>query len=333
MTKENSLSVRQEYMDIFRGFGIILMVMGHVNFGSRFDFFIHAFHMPMFFVISGFFFPSAMDVTLSNFVRKKARTLLFPYIVFGLCHYLINLLLYPEKGIDPLMHLLFVNTTNMPIAGALWFLTALFLTECFYFLINRYISNEVIKHIIIIGIAVLGNCINEILTFTLPYAMGTAMVGVGLFHIGFLMRKCEHSRFMNHILNMPILEWLVCAVVTVLLIFHGGYVNMRLNTYEPILPFWINAILAVIIGINCSKYVYRFMCHTYLCQCLCSIGRNSIIYLCLNELSILIVVQYFPHLFKSWLPAQIYTFCLSLIILQLCRLLFTKTKLKVFLGR
>ena len=47
---------RLDYIDIFKGFGIILMIMGHIGFGSLFAFFIHAFHMPIFFFISGFFF-------------------------------------------------------------------------------------------------------------------------------------------------------------------------------------------------------------------------------------------------------------------------------------
>ena len=41
-----------DYIDIYRAFGIILMVMGHIGFGGKFDKFIHAFHMPMFFFIS-----------------------------------------------------------------------------------------------------------------------------------------------------------------------------------------------------------------------------------------------------------------------------------------
>lgn len=51
----NSYAERLDYIDIFRALGIILMVMGHIGFGSKFDKFIHAFHMPMFFWISGFF--------------------------------------------------------------------------------------------------------------------------------------------------------------------------------------------------------------------------------------------------------------------------------------
>lgn len=48
------LTDRVDYIDIFRGIGILLMVMGHTNsFGGYFNKFIHAFHVPMFFVIAG----------------------------------------------------------------------------------------------------------------------------------------------------------------------------------------------------------------------------------------------------------------------------------------
>lgn len=47
---------RIDSIDIFRGIGIIIMVMGHIGFGSIFDHLIHAFHMPMFYFISGMFF-------------------------------------------------------------------------------------------------------------------------------------------------------------------------------------------------------------------------------------------------------------------------------------
>lgn len=36
---------RLDYVDAFRGLGIIAMVMGHIGFGEIFDHFIHAFHM------------------------------------------------------------------------------------------------------------------------------------------------------------------------------------------------------------------------------------------------------------------------------------------------
>ena len=62
---------RVEYIDIFRAIGIILMIMGHVGFGDRFDYFIHAFHMPMFFIISGLFYKN--NIETKQFIKKKSR--------------------------------------------------------------------------------------------------------------------------------------------------------------------------------------------------------------------------------------------------------------------
>ncbi|TKM37626.1 hypothetical protein DVW63_06725 [Enterococcus faecium] len=45
---------RLDYIDVFRSFGIILMLMDHNGFGGEFDHFIPAFHMPMFFFVSVF---------------------------------------------------------------------------------------------------------------------------------------------------------------------------------------------------------------------------------------------------------------------------------------
>lgn len=77
---------RIEYIDVFRAFGIILMIMGHIWFGVWFDKFIHAFHMPMFFIISGYF--CKCDEVEEKFkfwlkyVIKEAKALLVPYWVF-----------------------------------------------------------------------------------------------------------------------------------------------------------------------------------------------------------------------------------------------------------
>lgn len=61
---------RIEYVDIYRGIGIILMIMGHIGFGGKFDIWIHAFHMPMFFFISGFLHKEKM-MDMKTFLKKK----------------------------------------------------------------------------------------------------------------------------------------------------------------------------------------------------------------------------------------------------------------------
>ena len=42
--------------DFFKGIGIVCMIMAHIGFGDTFNHYVHAFHMPMFFFASGYFF-------------------------------------------------------------------------------------------------------------------------------------------------------------------------------------------------------------------------------------------------------------------------------------
>lgn len=82
---------RLEYIDIFKGMGILLMIMGHVGFGSRFDHFIHGFHMQIFFFISGFLSKSksAKEFSIFTFIKKRAYRLLLPYCIWGGISYVI----------------------------------------------------------------------------------------------------------------------------------------------------------------------------------------------------------------------------------------------------
>ena len=50
------MSKRVDYVDIFRGIGIILMILGHMSFATtQFDHYIHAFHMPLFYFLQKYF--------------------------------------------------------------------------------------------------------------------------------------------------------------------------------------------------------------------------------------------------------------------------------------
>ena len=84
----NIANNRIEYLDIARCIGIILMIMGHVGFSKRFDHFIHAFNMPMFFIISGYLFTlkHQEELFFKEYLIKKFKSLIIPYISFGIFH-------------------------------------------------------------------------------------------------------------------------------------------------------------------------------------------------------------------------------------------------------
>lgn len=80
ITEENSMR-RIRFLDVYRGIGIILMIMGHIGFGDKFDYWLHSFHMPLWFIISGYFFKD--NYSFKSILQKKVRQLIIPYEVFG----------------------------------------------------------------------------------------------------------------------------------------------------------------------------------------------------------------------------------------------------------
>lgn len=78
---------RLEFIDALKGFTIFLVIWGHtiMQLGGYPNFtysIIYSFHMPLFFIISGFFFNSSLKLTLKDFLLKKSFQLLYPWFLW-----------------------------------------------------------------------------------------------------------------------------------------------------------------------------------------------------------------------------------------------------------
>ena len=72
---------RYEEIDLLKGIGIILMIIEHIGFGETFDFYIHSFHMPMFYFIFVYLFKPIIISFKEYFVKKK-KVLIIHYSFF-----------------------------------------------------------------------------------------------------------------------------------------------------------------------------------------------------------------------------------------------------------
>ena len=326
---------RVEHIDLFRGIGVLLMILGHLGLGKAFDHYIHGFHMPMFFFVSGYFFKPAGN-TLS-FLRKKARALLLPYAVFGAGHYLVNIAMGGDAA-APLKHLLFVNTIGLPITGAIWFLTALFFTELAYHLLDKFLSGRKSLHLAIVVVALAGNLLPKVLPFRLPWAMDAGFVGVGLYHLGRLF-KTGLDRESAPAMRIHGAGAIACIAVLAgsgILIFLNGYVNMRAGNYGILPLFWINALLSTLAGMNlCRRYFEaRGADHSSLMRLLLRLGRNSIVFLCTNEFFLYGWEKLLRRL--ADLPAaaeKIIVFFAAMVCMFIAERILTGTRLRVLIGR
>lgn len=199
------------------------------------------------------------------------------YLIFIFMHYILYCIINKGLEIQSLKHLLFVNTDGLPIAGALWFLTALFFADMFYYFISRL--KKIYKVLLVIFISVFGNIATLILPFRLPFALDVACVGVGLMYIGGLIKSYRQNKYVDKILNINIFWGIVIAMISAILIKANSYVNMTKGEYEIIPLFWINAVLSSFVIFVVSKYIDKY-CFKWLKQYVVGIGKDSITYLC-----------------------------------------------------
>lgn len=128
---------RIEWLDSLRGAAMFCVIIGHVHsMSSEMILWVYAFHMPLFFIISGVVFRYEKYRTLVECVRDQARRLLVPYVTM----YLFNIpLWYLNKkvlgdsaatALDLLNGFLYSNQNLGTLTnGALWFLPCLFLVS------------------------------------------------------------------------------------------------------------------------------------------------------------------------------------------------------------
>ena len=331
---DNSNS-RLSFVDLFRACGIILMVMGHIYFGMRFDHYIHAFHMPMFFFCSGFFYkPCNSKADAINRIGRKAKTLLLPYCSFALLHFVI-ISLAEKRFCREAVYLFFWNTeqAGFPISGALWFLTALFLTETFYILLDRLLNSGSLLTAASLGLAVLATFMASYVPLRLPLGMNAAFVGLGFFHLARLLRQ-SHAPFFISLLHLNLTISICMFIVSAVLVFLNGPVNMRTGSYAMIPLFWLNAFLAILSLWNLCRFGDSLLsriprCYKYILR----IGKDSIVYLGLNQLVIRAITPLITAFQLPFLLQQIVILILTLVVLELVRNLITGTKLSVLIGK
>lgn len=198
---------RMHYLDLLKGIGIILVVLGHNSFHDYATQAIYLFHMPLFFVMSGFL--DKLDgVSFGDYFRKKMKRLMYPYITFGVLIILYNTLFdalsgnrSPVKLMKRIAALAYGNLiweNNSEYIGTLWFLAGLFCSGMIAYAIYRASGKSRIKLFIFgavsmlagAGMAVIKNKYPERLpAVRLPWCLDVALIGGLFFLAGYYWRR------------------------------------------------------------------------------------------------------------------------------------------------
>lgn len=285
---------REAEWDVFKGILMICVVIGHLDFGDNVRQYIYAFHMPLFFLISGFFYHPSTKNLRDGGVKNRAKSLLEPYIFMVMINYIFWIVLYRAENIfSPIIHIFWANTVDgIPIAGALWFLTSLFFVYLIVSILDR-IDSDKWKIFVIISFAIIGSLL-KFLPFRLPLGLDCAIEGTVFFEMGYFLQSGKILSCFLNLGNKKIAVLSSIALgISLPLIFLNGTVNFR-DLEFAILPLtYVNALLSLIVYLGLSKIIST-SCNKWgkvVQYELQFIGRNTLVFLGFHQLARWFVVR------------------------------------------
>ena len=177
-----NMKERNYIFDAIKALAIWLVVLGHcVQYLSGVDFrndglyqFIYSFHMPLFFMVSGFFCSSSMKLTLWEFLRKKSIALLFPCFVWGILDSCLHFHSWEILVVDILL------PTHWPF----WFFKTLFIVQLVAYISQRIALWLCDKEQWSLALAIL----MSMTVALIPY-LGMARIMIPMFWIGYFINK------------------------------------------------------------------------------------------------------------------------------------------------
>jgi len=190
---------RYEYLDIAKGIGILLVVWAHILLVGASHRVIYAFHMPLFFMISGMLFRREKYPDFWTFVKRRAKRLLVPFVIYSVITWIIWAIFRFVRHDsvvsywDPLLQTVIAKGSGayMVHNSALWFIPCLFATEILYFTFSKLCN--IPKLVAAISCAtlsfVLGHYFADDWGFLLPWNFDAALIGVFFYCVGNILRQ------------------------------------------------------------------------------------------------------------------------------------------------
>ncbi|GAB2547511.1 acyltransferase family protein [Spirosoma aerophilum] len=334
--------LRTVWADYAKAIAILLVVIGHQKLPWPAFQFIYSFHMPFFFLISGYLFSFQKHPVARLFVRHRAKTILLPYASLGLLLYGYWALIAQRFGghdpipyWKPLVGMVYGVGTGGWLSHAVlsWFLPCLFMVEIlFYFLFRR----PVYPLLKLGGLISLALCIALIQPTRLPFGLDIAFTGVLFYWAGHQGKTAIKSFLTN---PTPTLLWMVIALAgfTFALATSNGKVDMRDLLYGHQYPlFLLGGLTGSLMLMGLSRIAANVFGGRYWVEL---IGRNTLITLFFQPIATtMLKVMALGYL--SW-PKESFTaphwinlgFASAILALQIPFILVITRYLPFILGR
>ena len=311
---------RDSSIDIAKGIGIFLLVLGHTDFSEYGVSVIHMAHMPLFFFFSGYCFKEKYLDDFHSFLMQRIKGLYIPIIKWGGLFLLLHNLFFKMNiyneyfgfhgvgshlmSIEEMLKNVFMLVTTMNtsslLLGGYWFLKALFISSIISYVIIKITKSYVIYTIPLLIIASIVMT-NENMPYLIVRLYGRCSLASAVFLAGYIYKKKELKLEDKPAYVIPF---------SLILVFLGGYYfPMRMGDPRGavinyflyyLTAFWgVMLIFSVSKMINNGRIIRKFWIY---------VGRNTMIVLtwhllCFKIITYIIVNVYnYPDIHLAEFP-------------------------------
>ena len=284
---------KNNFISIAKAIGIILMVAGHSGCPAIMNRFLYLFHMPLFFVCSGYFF---RDIEHSNaltiYYKRKTQGLYMPYLKWSLFFLLLHNLFVVSNIIHSEIYDLndyvrqIFNICIMKdfeiLIRPFWFIKELLLSSILiatlsYFR-HRYLKK--ITNLLFVSIFLILTmlCKYHNICFPVLGDISILTLSITYIYIGMLYRKYENK------IRLGSATCIISFAITIIgSVLFSGEIDMRYTTISNVLPYFLLSITGILFIFGISKKIHLHINeHHYIYY----VGNHTMPILALNLLAL-----------------------------------------------
>jgi acyltransferase len=261
-----SAIARVSWIDICRGFAILFVMYAHMLPSDSYRYFFYAFHMPLFFFLSGVVFKDSFK-SYWRLTSKSFKAIMIPYFLFAALTYLFWFIKEPSTHntlqdlYTQIYGILYGNGNNgyLYFNVALWFLPCLFVTKLAFAAITRVSTKVKILVPVLVFFSVVGYIISTYYaSVKLPLGIETALSAIVFFGSGYLVNK--HRNIFQKIKKKSLLFFVAGLGLTIVFAtinyhVYGNQIDMRMNRVNNYFLFYLGAISGIFTWVACSMLI------------------------------------------------------------------------------
>lgn len=324
-TNQSAEKKRIMWIDIAKAIAIFVMIEGHTApYNGPLRNFIYSFHMPLFFILTGF--TAKQLTTWGDFfkaLKKDFLRIIVPYIGIQALNGFLSFIIYNENAMDSISlrveQLLWGSAFDIyghSCVGMIWFLIALFWSKTLFNLIMRLFPSKY-NGIIFLMLAFLGKYLSDMALY-LPQSLDVCLVAVLFIWLGFMFKQIYpvFEKYQMPIVMLAFCFWIFCWEKEI-------HVDLGGRWY----PDFIAGILTAVCGCLCIITLSQALesC-TPVAKLLSFIGKNTLTILCISFLDWIAISLWSNNGYGyAYVARPVIVFAVSFIVIMI-KTLFKRIK-------